>query len=130
MKPSKATSKVSKPVNNSGIIPMQFKLVVEVSTVEKITSGGIIVPDNSADRRQFDITRGKIVAVGPAAFTDNDQYPEGTRVPQVGDVIWFDKHAGTQMKSKRDQTILFRVIEDTDITGIVFEPEAMKELVA
>lgn len=131
MKHSQATThKDDEVVNLSGIRPMQFKLVVEVESVEKITNGGVIIPENTQDRRQFEITRGRIVAIGPAAFTDGNQYPEGTERPQLGDRIWFDKHAGTQIKSKRDHTILFRIIEDTDVTGIVDNAEVMKGVVA
>lgn len=117
-------------LNGSGIMPMQFKLVVQVEKVEEKTNGGIFIPENAQDRRQFEITRGVVVAVGPAAFTDERQYPPGSRMPQVGDRIWFDKHAGSQVKGKRDQMILYRVIEDTDVTGICFDEIAIKELVA
>jgi chaperonin GroES len=116
--------------NKSGIRPMQFKLVIEVERAEERTKGGIFVPENAQDRRQFEITRGLVVAVGPAAFTDHNQYPEGTERPKVGDRIWFDKHAGTQVKAKRDHSLLYRIIEDTDVTGIVDEAEIMEGVVA
>jgi len=122
----------SKPtsLNGSGIMPMQFKIVVRVEKVEEKTNGGIFIPENAQDRRQFEITRGVVVAVGPAAFSDDRQYPPGADRPVVGDRIWFDKHAGTQVKGKRDHMILYRVIEDTDIVGICVDEDAIKELVA
>jgi co-chaperonin GroES (HSP10) len=111
-------------------MPMQFKIVVRVEKVEEKTNGGIFIPENAQDRRQFEITRGVVVAVGPAAFSDDRQYPPGADRPVVGDRIWFDKHAGTQVKGKRDHMILYRVIEDTDIVGICVDEDAIKELVA
>lgn len=127
MMTSAATSKVS---NNSGIVPMQFKVVVEVEKSPERTNGGIYVPEQARDRKQFEVTRGVIVAAGPAAFSDHDQYPADSRVPQVGDAIWFDKHAGTQMKRGRDYLVTYRVIEDTDIVGICVDEQAVKGLVA
>lgn len=117
-------------LNGSGILPMQFKIVVRVEKVEEKTNGGIFIPEQAQDRRQFEITRGVVVAVGPAAFSDDRQYPPGATRPAVGDRIWFDKHAGTQVKGKRDHMILYRVIEDTDIVGICVDEDAIKELVA
>lgn len=124
------TSNLNSAENGSGILPMQFKLVVKVEKVEEKTSGGIFVPEQAQDRRQFEITRGVVVAVGPAAFSDDRQYPTDAKRPEVGDRIWFDKHAGTQVKGKRDHMILYRVIEDTDVVGICIDDVAIKELVA
>ena len=109
--------------NTSGIVPMQYKVLVRVEEAPEKTKGGLIIPDTSKDSMQFEVTRGQIVAVGPAAFTDEDQYPANTPVPQLGDFIWFDKHSGTQMRDKTIDRVLWRVIEDTDITGLVVRGE-------
>lgn len=116
--------------NTSGVIPMQYKILVKVETAPERTKGGLIIPDTSKDNMQFEVTRGQIVAIGPAAFSDADQYPEGTPRPQLGDEIWFDKHSGTQMKDKTGRRVVWRVIEDTDITGLVVRDADAKELVA
>ena len=109
---------------------MQFKLIIEVYTAPEKSSGGIIFADRTKDIKQFEYTRGTIVGVGPAAFTDKDQYPGGPEeCPQLGQEIWFDKHAGHQIKS-RDGLVLYRVIEDTDVVGLWEEGAADLELVA
>lgn len=105
--------------NGSGIIPMQFKLVVKMEAIEEKTDGGVYLPDQAKDKKSFEITRGTLVAAGPAAFSDYDQFPEHSRIPQVGDRLWLNKYAGHQVKDKVQSTIAYRIIEDTDIVGIV-----------
>lgn len=103
--------------NNSGIVPLQYKVIIKVDPTETVTKGGVIIPEHAQDRRAFEVTRGDVVAVGPAAFTDGEQFPEGSPKPQVGDRIWFDKHAGSQVKG-REGDIVYRIVEDTDVVGI------------
>lgn len=109
---------------------MQFKLIIEVYKAPEKSKGGIIFADKTKDVKQFEYTRGTIVGVGPAAFTDEEQYPGDQELyPGLEDEIWFDKHAGHQIKS-RDGMVLYRVIEDTDVVGLWEEGAADLELVA
>lgn len=119
-----------KALNDCPLKPVQFKIVVKVDEVEQKTAGGIYIPDTSKDAQQFSITRGTIVAVGPAAFTDHDQYPEGSEIPEVGSRIYFQKFAGASLNGAIDNTIVYRVIEDTDIVGIIADEHGARGLAA
>ena len=116
--------------NTSGVVPMQYKVLVKVEEAKAKSAGGILIPESSKAAMQFEVTRGRICAIGPAAFSDKDQYPEGAPHPNLGDYIWFDKHSGTQMRDKTVDRVLWRVIEDTDITGLCVRDDQVQELKA
>ena len=93
--------------------PLRYGVVVRVAPAEK-KIGGIIIPEQTQDRRQFEITRGWIVALAPMAFCDREQWPEGTDTPKIGDAVYFDKYGGAQLEKDGEA---FRLMEDKVIVG-------------
>ena len=89
--------------------PLGDRIIIEVAEVELKTKSGIIMPETSKEKPQ----KGKVVAVGSGKMLDN-----GTRVApevKVGDLVIFNKYAGSEIKVD-DKDYL--VIRESDILAI------------
>ncbi|AER57467.1 co-chaperone GroES [Pseudoxanthomonas spadix] len=76
----------------SNIKPLFDRVVIKRMEEEKLSAGGIVIPDSAAEKP----IKGEVVAVGPGKVLDN-----GTvRAPQVkvGDKVLFGKYSGTEVK--------------------------------
>lgn len=101
--------------NTSGIHPVEYKVLIRPIEVEdKI--GSIIIPDEARERDQFAQQKGVIVETSPLAFT-YDTWPDGARVPQVGDTVFFAKYAGATEKGL--DGAVYRLVNDKDIAAVI-----------
>jgi len=72
--------------------PLQDRVLVKRDEAEKVTEGGIIIPD-SAEKK---MNRGTVTAVGEGKLLD-----DGTFTPvdvKTGDVVYFGQFSGTEIK--------------------------------
>ena len=99
-----------KPINDTGIEPVEFKCVVRLDPIEQVTSGGIIKVH--VDREQMAHTQATLLAVGGNAFQDWNG-----RTPQPGDRIMITKYSGITREA--DPTDLIRVIHDKEILAVL-----------
>ncbi|MBS3776402.1 MAG: hypothetical protein KGY70_14500 [Bacteroidales bacterium] len=97
-------------------LPVEYKVLVLPDPVEEYR-GKIIIPENVRDREQIAQDRATIIAVGGNAFEE-----WLGSVPQVGDRVLLNKHAGYVMKDK-EESKEYRVVNDKDITLILKEIE-------
>jgi chaperonin GroES len=102
--------------NQSGINPTEYRVLVKPEKVEEKTQGGIIIPDQTKDRDQYAVVKGTLVSVSPLAFTYAD-WPEGSRVPQPGDRVAYEKYAGALMKGNDGED--YRVVNDRDVHAVL-----------
>lgn len=98
--------------NNSGLHPVEYKILIEPEEVERKTESGIILTDKVTDREKMAQVRGKLIAVGGNAF--EDWLPP---IPKVGDTVSYAKYAGLIVESKDGREM--RLCNDKDITAIV-----------
>jgi co-chaperonin GroES (HSP10) len=105
--------------NESGMLPMEFHVIVKPDPLEEVSPGGIILRTEQAkDRDKLAIEEGTLVAVSPMAFTYAD-WPEGARKPEVGDRVVVKRHAGwLRTVGKQD----YRILNDKDIVAIIEPP--------
>ena len=90
--------------------PLGDRVVVERDESEKITAGGIVLPDTAKDKP----TRGKVVSVGDGRLLDN-----GSRSPlqvKVGDHVLFTSYAGDTFKLGARELLLLR---EEDILAVI-----------
>ena len=80
-------------MNQSGITPSEFKVLVKPDKVEEKTKGGIIIPETERDTQQHAATQGVLIAASPLAFTFAD-WPKDAKTPQVGDSVIFPRYVG------------------------------------
>jgi chaperonin GroES len=92
------------------IRPLHDRVVVERLDAERTSAGGIVIPDNAAEKPE----QGKVVAVGNGAIL------EGGKIRpldvKVGDRILFGKFSGQTVKVEGTEYLVMR---EDDIMGIV-----------
>ncbi len=82
------------------IKPLFDKIVVEAVESEEKTAGGLFLPDSAKEKPQS----AKVLAVGPGGMVDGK---EVTMQVKVGDVILYNKYAGSDFKlDGKEVTIL------------------------
>lgn len=84
--------------------------------VEKVTKGGIFIPDSSQERERYATTEGVIVAVGPAAFTEFTREEWDGRQPRVGESVIYAKYAGLHVTG--DDGVEYVLMNDEDLAAI------------
>ena len=105
--------------NESLIEPVCDKIVVLPDEAEKVTSGGIHIPDDIKARQSMGAVSGLLVAAGPQAFAyDSNRLVrwEGSR-PKPGDRIVFSRYSGEEYPGADGRT--YRVMQDTSVGAVV-----------
>ncbi len=92
--------------------PLDDRVVVEPTSAEEKTAGGIVLPDAAKEKPQ----RGTVVAVGPGSILDSGK--RATVSVAVGDEVIFGKYGGTDIevdgkdvKILRESDILAKVVK-------------------
>ena len=105
------------------IIPIGEKLVVKPFKSERVTQGGIVIPEPEASKRDLAGVKAKIISVGPLAFADERRYEKEFGLsdvpkPNPGDTILMAKYAGYEVEEGDEK---YRVIADSDVTAVLEE---------
>ncbi len=97
-------------INQSGIIPTGGHLLVLPDKVEEKTAGGIYLPQETRDKEQQAATIGKLIDIGPGAWTDID---DGSPWAAIGDKVSYARYAGVVMRGQDGQDYV--LINDNDV---------------
>ena len=84
------------------IKPLHDRIIVKRLEGEEKTKGGIIIPDTAKEKPQ----RGKVVAVGKGRIKDDGKI-QPLEV-KTGDVVLFEKYAGTEFKMSGEEYLMMR----------------------
>lgn len=90
--------------------PLGDRVILEVAKEEEQTVGGIVLAGSAKEKPQT----AKVVAVGTGRILDNGTKEEMTL--KVGDVVVFDKYAGTQVEYEGQE---YLVMHEKDVLAIV-----------
>jgi chaperonin GroES len=90
--------------------PLHDRVIVRRVEEEKMSSGGIVIPDNAAEKP----IRGEVLAVGNGKVLDNGEQ-RGLDV-KVGDNVLFGKYSGTEVKVDDEELLVMR---EDDIMAII-----------
>lgn len=96
---------------SKAITPLGNRLVVKISSLEKITAGGIIIPQTSTVSGHL---RGIVLAVG-----HGEKSKKGYVRPldvQKGDEILFSEFSGTKVEFNSEELL---IIQESDVLGII-----------
>jgi len=92
------------------IRPLHDRVVVERIEAEQKSAGGIVIPDNAAEKPD----QGEVLAVGNGkVLEDGKTRPLDVK---VGDRILFGKYSGTTVKVDGDELLVMR---EDDIMGVI-----------
>jgi chaperonin GroES len=84
------------------IKPLYDRVVIKRMEEEKMSAGGIVIPDSAAEKP----IKGEVIAVGEGKALDNGSL----RTPKVkvGDKVLFGKYAGTEIKIDDEEYVIMR----------------------
>jgi len=112
VKPIKLTS-VPNIDYSKAITPLGDRLVVKVVNSERITQGGLIIPDSAASVATGYL-KAKVLAVGTGGKSK-----KGNLQPldvKIGDTVLFSEHSGTKVLFNSED---LQIIHETDVMGVV-----------
>ncbi len=92
------------------IRPLHDRLVVKRLEEERMSAGGIVIPDSATEKP----IQGEVLAVGNGKIAD-DGSVRALDV-KVGDRVMFGKFAGTEVKMDGDELLVMR---EDDIMGVI-----------
>ncbi len=87
------------------IKPLADRVLIEPSSAEEKTSGGIIIPDTAKEKPQ----KGTVVAVGPGT-------PDQKLSVKKGDMVLYGKYSGTEISYEGKN---YLIMKESDIYAIV-----------
>lgn len=90
--------------------PLSDRVLVKRLSSEEKTAGGLYIPDTAKEKP----TKGQVVAVGPGKVAD-----DGKRIAptvKAGDMVLFNKYAGTQVELDGVEHLVMR---EDDILAII-----------
>jgi len=99
-------------MNQSGIVPVEYKVVVKPEAIAEKTAGGIILADETHEADTLAQEEGILVAKSDMAFSDWN-----CRVPKVGERILFQRYAGRMVDGKDGES--YRVFADKEVYAIL-----------
>ena len=92
------------------IKPLHDRVVIKRMEEEKMSAGGIVIPDNAAEKPD----QGEVLAVGPGKR--NDKGDIVAMNVKKGDRVLFGKYSGQTFRVKGDELLCMR---EEDIMGVV-----------
>lgn len=104
---------MEKSENEAGLVPAGHRILVKMDEAERTTSGGIVIPEEAAEREEMSGTRAIVIAVGESAWAD--QRVSG-KWAKPGDRVLIAKFAGQLWKRRG---VKYRVINDLDLVAVI-----------
>ena len=90
--------------------PLHDRVIVKRVEEEKMSAGGIVIPDNAAEKP----IRGEVLAVGNGKLLDSGDLRDLD--VQVGDTVLFGKYSGTEVKVEGEELLVMR---EDDIMAVI-----------
>lgn len=105
-------------MNNSGIKPLDMRVLVRPDPVEKRTAGGIILPESALEQKEHAQVKATLVAVGINAWCEA-KVTRGFEAPKPGARVMIAKYGGVLVTGADGQE--YRIMNDQDITAVLEE---------
>ena len=122
------------PAVDAGIQPFGSRVLVQIRTPKRKTSGGIILDIGSRDTEKWNTQVAKVLSVGPLAFknrNDMKPWPEGDWCKE-GDFIRVAKYGGDrwEVPMENGESAMFVIFNDLDIIGkVTGDPLAVRAFI-
>lgn len=124
------------PSVEPGLIPFGSRVLVQIRSAKKTSSGGIILHSETRETEIWNTQIAKVVKVGPLAFKNRntmEAWPEGNWCKE-GEFVRVPKYGGDRWKvpfgQDGEEEALFVIFNDLDIVGgVVGDPLAIKAFI-
>ena len=90
--------------------PLEDRVIVKAQDPEKVSKGGIILPDTAKEKPQ----QGEIVVTGPGKFSDSGNLIKLT--VSSGDTVLYGKYSGTEISVEGNEYLIMR---ESDILAVM-----------
>ena len=90
--------------------PLHDRVVIRRAEEEQVTAGGIIIPGTATEKP----SRGEVIAVGNGTRDNNGELQALDVV--VGNVVLFNKHAGTEVNVDNED---FVIMQEEEIVAVI-----------
>lgn len=105
-------------MNQTGILPTEFKVLIAPKSAEEVTKGGIIIPDMTKDAEKYATVEGTIIDVSHLAFTYATKAEWDGHKPKPGQRVIYAKYAGVRVKSPKDGQE-YLLLNDKDVVATI-----------
>lgn len=114
---------------NPGLEPVEFNVVVILPRPPETAgkNARIILTDDTKERMHIASQAARIVAVSPLAF-NYEAWPEGSRKPAVGDVVWFARYGGGEFVGIDGKP--YRILKDRDINAVIQRADSVASVLS
>ena len=122
------------PSVEPGLIPFGSRVLVQIRSPKKTSSGGIILHNETRETEIWNTQIAKVHSLGPLAFKNRntmESWPEGAWC-KPGEYVRVPKYGGDRWKVPygNDEEALFVIFNDLDIVGgVVGDPLAIKAFI-
>lgn len=104
-------------MNSSGFEPLDLRVLVLPDVAEKVTAGGIILPETKVEQQEMAMTFGTLVAAGENAWEEAVARGPHFNRPKIGERVVFAKYGGVEIKGSDGKQ--YRLMNDEDVIGRV-----------
>lgn len=104
--------------NNSGVEPLDMRVLIRPDPVMKKTAGGIILADETIEQQKYATVKGTLIAVGSNAWCEA-KAARGFIAPEPGARVMIAKYGGVVLKG--DDGDEYRMMNDEDVVGVLKE---------
>lgn len=89
----------------------------------------LYLADQTREHQKYLAQVGKVIELGPDAYSDRDRFPSGPRCA-VDDWVIIGRYAGAKVDVKVGKgTVEYRLMNDDEILGTISDPSAIKQYV-
>lgn len=100
--------------NESGIYPVDLKVLVKPIKQEEVTKGGIVIAQATRDQEDLAGIKAELTAVGVNAF---EAIKDKDARPKPGMLVSISKYGGYLIKGKDGEE--YRLLNDDDIVAVL-----------
>lgn len=111
-------SAYSSHLNDSGISPTGYRVLVYIPEKDEKTKGGIFLPQDVKRQEEIASHVGYVLQLGPLSYKDSSKFPDGQPWCRPGDYVVMAAYAGIRMRVPGDSRE-FRIINDDNVCAVV-----------
>ena len=104
-------------------MPAGYRVLVRTLPAKKMTASGMILPDNVQEMDNRARRAGRVIAVGPEAYSRTDMKGPWCK---VGDIVVIPRHGPIRMKVEgEDGEIELAILNDDEVIATIQDTSAM-----
>lgn len=88
-------------LNDTGIKPVGYKILVEIPEVDEQLGNGLVMPSYMRDKIKTQSVTARVLEVGEYAYRDESRFLPDKPWCKVGDMILMSAYAGTRISYQR-----------------------------